>query len=356
MKRSSVLFLAAAILLAVIGPGSFYAYKMFREAGQKYETVRVAESRPEAGKLPHYLAEKMSLYGEQKTKIKRVDCAGDREALAALESGRADVALVESSSLVIKRASELKEGTGPVAFASLDRGTAYHLLAREDKPMADIRSLKGKTVIAGPQDSLETAFLENVIREAGISPYESVTIITNIPEEIRIGAFKAGTSHYLLVGEKDLAPALARGFFQAKTMKTEFPVFVCVSTREIMRDRPEALQRFTNALYMAQIWLKHHTPAETAGALGSIPGTGKDFFPELVARCYALGSIPETPLIREKDMETVIKILDRSREIPMPVSGSDLVTARFAENSVKTVRYIPEDRQKTFLQRLKFWD
>lgn len=357
MKRSILVFLAAAIILSAIGSGSFFAYKLFREAGKKYHTVRLAESRGEICKLPHYLAENKSLYRDQNVKIRQVGCADDREALAALEKGKADVALVKSSSLVLRRAASLKEGAGPVAFASLDRGTSYHLVAREDKPVADIQSLKSRTVITGPQDSLETVFFENLLRDAGISPYESVTIITNIPEEIRMGALKAGTGHYLLVEEKEMPAALARGFFRVKSFKADFPSFVCVTTREFAKNHPEALQGFTNALYMAQTWLKYHTPAETAAAVGSIPGIGKDLLPRLVAKYHENGSLNETPVLQGRNLEVVVKMLDRAREIPMPVSGSEMVTAEFADISVKTVKYIPEDKQeRTGLQRLKFWD
>ncbi len=357
MKRSILVFLVGAVIIFIAGSASFFAYKLFRESGKKYHTVRLAESQPEICKLPHYLAVNKSFYGKQNIKIKQAACADDREALAALENGKADVAMVKSSSLVIRRAASLKEGTGPVAFASLDRGTTYHLVAREDKPVADIQSLKGRTVITGPQDSLETVFLENLLRDAGISPYESVTLITNIPEEIRMGALKAGTGHYLLVEEKDLPAALARGFFRVKSFKADFPLFVCVTTREFARNRPEALQGFTNALYMAQTWLKYHTPAETAAALGSIPGAGKDVLPRLVAKYYENGSLNENPVLQGRSMEVVVKMLDRAREIPMPVSGGEMVTAEFADVSVKTVQYIPEDKkEKRGLQRLKFWD
>lgn len=356
MKRLLFFLLAGAVALAAVGSGSFHAYKILREHFKKYETVRLADSGPDVRKIAHYLALKKSFYEDQSLKVKRVECRDDREALAALESGKADAALVRSSSLVIKKASKLKEGVGPVAFASLDRGTSYHLVARENKPLADIQSLKNKTVIAGPQDSTETVFFESVLRDLGLSPYEAVTIITNIPEDLRMGALKAGTGHYLLVEEKDLPAALARGFFLAKSLKAEFPSFVCVTSRDFAGSHPETLQKFTNALYMSQIWMKHHTPAETAEAVGGIAGIGKETFPGLVARYYEQGSLPENPVPPGKGMETVVKMLDRAREIPMTVKTGDLVSGGFAENSVKTVKYIPEDKKENkWLQKLKFW-
>ncbi|MHB8919386.1 MAG: ABC transporter substrate-binding protein [Desulfocucumaceae bacterium] len=356
MKRYLILVLAGFILTAAVGSGSFYAYQFLKGLGGEYENVRVAESQPAISKIPHYLALKKSFYRDQNVKVNTIDCPGDREALAALESGRADVALIRPSSLILKRTSDLKEGTGPVAFASLDRGTSYHLVARENKPLDDIKSLKNKSVIAGPPDSMETVFFESTLRDAGFSPYDSVTIITNIPEEIKMGALKAGTGHYLLLEDRDLPAAAARGFFRVMTFKAEFPTFVCVASREFWSNRPEALQRFTNALYMAQTWMKYRTAADTAAVIKNIPGIDRDSLPGLVARYYENGSLSESPVLPGKNIDTVVKLLDRSREIPMPVSSRELVTGQFAESAVKTVRYIPEKEDRTGLQRLKFWD
>ena len=355
MKKKTYKLIAAVILIAIIALGSFYMYRFFVQKSKKYIPVRVAESQSDICKLAYYLAIKESLYQEQKLWIKQVACPDDREALAAIETGKADIALVRSSSLIIKRSSDLKEGSGPVAFASLDRGTSYYLVAREEKPLVDIQSLKEKTVITGPQDSMETIFLEESLRNAGISPYESVTLITNIPEEIKFGALKAGTGHYLLLEEKELSPALARGGFKVMTLKTKFPTFVCVATEEFIKNHPETLQRFTNALYMAQTWLKHKTPAETAAALKSIPETDKDSLLSLVNRAYQSKSLSDTPFIEDKNMDLAIKTIDHSRELPMPLEGSELVNNQFAEKSVKTVKYIPKDHKKPFWEKLKFW-
>ncbi|MFZ5631863.1 MAG: ABC transporter substrate-binding protein [Bacillota bacterium] len=356
MRKSRMLFFALVILIIATLTGSFYVYRYLRESLKKYETLRIAESQPAVYKLPHYLAMKKLFYREQNIRIQTVDCREDRDALAALESKKADVALVRPSSLVFKKSSELREGAGPVALASLDGGTCYHLVSREDKPLADIKSMKNKIVIAGPPDSQETVFLEHILREGGLSPYENVTIITNIPGEIKMGALKAGTAHYLLLEEKDLPAAMNRGFFSAKLLKTEFPAYICVTTREFMRDHPAALQGFINALYMAQIWLKYHDAGETAAVIRSIGGIDKDTFARLVERYYKNGSLPQSPVLPEKNMEIVVKMLEKAREIPMPVSGRDLISGEFARNSVNTVKYVPEDKQeKKGLQKLKFW-
>ncbi len=355
MRRFSVPLLVLALLSAA-GFGSFFIHRLLSDHGKKHETVHLAEGRLTANKLPHYLAMAKNLYSAQNVKIKAVQCQDDREALAALESGRADVALVSPSSLILKKASNLGEGAAPVAFASLDHGTAYHLVSRENTPLADIKSLKNKSVIAGPQDSMETVFLENVLRDAGISPYETVTIITNIQEDIRLGALKAGIGHYLLLEEKELSAAMAQGFFAVKTFRTEFPSVVCVTTRKSVLNRPEALQGLTSALYMAQTWIRYHTAAETASALRVLQGVDNKTSVSLSGIFYNSGSLPESPIPRDKTMDALVKMLDRAREIPMPVNGADLIVDQFAQVAVKTINYIPEEKQeKKGLHKLKFW-
>jgi len=339
-------FLAA---LAAIGWGSHYIYRSLEDDGKKYKTVRIAENTPSLFKLSHYIAVDKSFYREQGVKLKAIPPGDDRESLSSLEKGEADIALVNPASLIMKHSSDLKVGAGLVAFAALDRGNIYHLVARENNPLDDIKTLKRKIIIAGPPNSQETLYLENILRDDGLTPYEMVTI--------RMGALKSGTGHYLLVEDKDLPDAISRGFFRVRTFKTGYPTFVCVTTREFIKKQPVALQGFTNALYMAQLWMKHHTAGETAAALLNPRGTDKKVLTALVESYYSNSALPESPALQEKNLEIVARFLDRSKEIPMPVGTGDLVYNEFTINALKVVKYVPEEKkEKTAIQKLKFWE
>lgn len=355
MGKSRLFFFVLLILAAAVATGAFCLYRHLT-GGTEFVTVRVAGGQPSVSKLPYYLAVKKQFFKEQRIRIKNVDCQDDREALTALESGKADVALVKPSSLVFRKAAGLNEDAGPVALASLDRGTRYHLVGREDKALVDIKSLKNKVVLAGSPNSDETVFLEHILRQEGLSPYESVTIITNIPGEIKMGVFKSGTGHYMLLEEKDLAAALAGGFYTARSFKTEYPSHICVTGSRSIKEQTAALQGFTNGLYMAMIWLKYHNAGETAAAIRSIPGSDPKTTARLIEGYYKNQSLPDTPLLPPKNLETMIKMLEKAREIPMPVNSIQLICDKYALNSINTVQYIPEDKQeKKGWQRLKFW-
>lgn len=358
MAKSRIIILSGVLaVLAVIGWGSHFIYRFIEDDGKQYKTVRLAENTPSLYKLSHYIAGDKSFYRDQGVKIKTVDSRDDREALSSLEKGEADMALVSPTSLILKHSCDLKEGIGPVAFAALDRGNTYHLVARENNPLEDMKTLKRKVIIAGPPNSQETLFLESILRDGGLNPYETVTIMTNIPPEIRMGALKSGTGHYLLVEDKDLPDTLSKGFFKVRSFKTGYPTFVCVTTREFIKNQPEAVQGFTNALYMAQIWMKHHTAGETAAALQDTRGIDKKILPALVESYYSNNALPESPVLQDKNLDLVARILDRSKEIPMPVNTGDLVINQFATITLKTVKYVPEDKQeRTGIQKLKFWE
>lgn len=355
MKRSVLLLISLAALSIIIGAGSFFVYRWSRN-DERYTVIRIAQCGPSLYKIPHYIAREKALYRKQNIKIKEITLKSDREALALLENGQADIALVSPASLIMKRASNLKEGPEAVAFASLDRGATYHLVSMENKPLGDINSLKDKIIITGPPDSEETVFIEQALRDKGLKPYEDMTLITNIPEDIKIGALKSGTGNYLLIDDKNLPEALSRGLFRVKSLKAGFPAFVCVAVKDFIKQNPEALQGFTNALYMAQIWAGYHTPGETAAALNKTREVEGSSLPGLVESCYRNESLAASPVLEKKDMEALIKMLDRSREIPMPVKASELISSDFASTALSTVKYVPEDKQeRTGLKRLKFW-
>jgi len=324
---------------------------------KKYGVVHLAECRPSIYKLPHYLALENSFYKDQLIKIRPVECQSDNEALSALEGGQADIALVGTASLIFRISGELKEGSNLAAFASLNRTATYHLVSRENTALDDIKSLKNKIIIAGGQDSEETIFLEHILRDGGLSPYESVTIITNIPEEIKMGALKAGTGHYLMLENNDLPTALSRGFFKIKSFQTNFPSVICVTTRDFEKNRPQVLQGFTNAVYMGMVWMKYHTAEETTAACRNTHGIERVIFSQLVKNCYDSSSFGESPVIQANELDALVGLMDRCREIPMPVNSSELIDNRPALSSVRSVHYVPEDKQKkSGLQKLKFWE
>lgn len=355
MKKSKLLLISLVALSILIGAGSFWVYRWSRNE-EKLSLIRVAQSDPSLYKIPHYIAREKSLYRQQNIKIKEIYFDSDREALAALENGRADVAIVHPASLIMKRSSDLQEGPGIMAFASLDRGATYHLVAVENKPHENISPVKGKIIISGPPDSEETVFMEQELRDKGLKPYEDLTIITNIPEDLRIGALKAGAGNYLLIDDEHLPDSLSRNLFRVLSLKAGFPSFVCAAEKEYMQQHPAALQGFTNALYMAQIWAGYHTPGETASSLSKTREVESPSLPGLVESCYRNKNLAASPVLEKKDMDSLIKMLDRSREIPMPVKAEELINNDFAGAALCTVQYIPEDKQpKSGLRKLKFW-
>ena len=201
MKRSSLLLIFLASLSLIIGAGSFFVYR-WSQHDKSYTVIRIAQCGPSLYKIPHYIAREKSLYREQNIKIRELTFDSDREALDALENGKADIALVSPASLIIKSASNLKEEPLAAAFATLDRGATYHLVSTKNNPLGDFSSLKNKTIITAPPESEETVFIEQALREKGLKPYEDMTLITSIPEDVRIGALKSGTGNYLLVEDK----------------------------------------------------------------------------------------------------------------------------------------------------------
>ncbi len=355
MKKYILSFLLLILSLTIVTAGLFQGYKIYQANKEKYSYIKVADSTPEINKLPHYLAVKESIYKSQMVKVKQVKTDNDQEALRALENGDADVALVKITSLLYNRTSSLREGPGNTIFAALDQGITYHLVSPENKLLDDIQDVKNKTVITGMQNSLETVILESVLRDAGVNPYESVTLITNMPDEIKIGALKVKTGHYLVVEGNNLIPTLSEGLYNAKTIPAEFPVYVCVTSARFIKEQPDALQRFTNAIYMAQTWLSFHTPQESVKAVGKIPSIDGDLLPEMIKQFY--GILPKNPVPKLENINILVNMYQNSREIPMPVKAEDIATEQFANTSVKTVHYIPEDKKpKSGLEKLKFWE
>ncbi|MHB8157484.1 MAG: substrate-binding domain-containing protein, partial [Desulfocucumaceae bacterium] len=142
-KSKMILLLAVAGI--IIGAGSFFGYRSIT-GDKELKKIRLADSQPSAYKLAHYIARENYFYRSNKVKIIPVNCIDDKEALAALEKGEADVALVSPPSLILKKASDLSEAPGPYAFASMDRGSIYHFVARKN-PSGEKASPEGNSLL-----------------------------------------------------------------------------------------------------------------------------------------------------------------------------------------------------------------
>jgi NitT/TauT family transport system substrate-binding protein len=344
--KSIIIFL---ILITILASLSLLAHRWFL-AGEKTVTVRVADGGGGAYHLPFHLADDMSFFKQEGLTVKTKKYDSGNSALDSLLAGESDVALVGLENFILAKARLLEGDFNATAFAAISGINDAYLLARDSGQSFTWAGLKGKSIICGAPDSIETMVLEEILRRKGLIPYENVTLITNIPEDLKIGALKAGIGSYLLV-RGELAAAAEKGGTAVVIASPgeemgPLPAAICAVDKKFLSEHSAELQKFTNAIYKALIWINYHSAAEIGKLRAGEPEKKKRELHAMLLTKYAGNKVwPDNPLIARDSFTSGVEMLSRAREIPREIAYDETVNDTFARRAVATVKYVPEDKQ-----------
>lgn len=348
MKRRFKTLSMLAVFIIALAVISLSAYRWF-SAGNKAVTTKVAWSAAGAYHHPFHLAGEMDFFKQEGLTVKATRYDTGDKAMDSLLEGESDIALVDLEDFVRARSRRLDGEFGAAAFAAIACYNDSYLLAAKSGQNFDWNGLKNKSVICGSPGSIETVVLEEMLRRKGLVPYEDVTLITNIPEDLKIGALKAGIADFLLVRGPLAAAAENSGAAVVITSPGmeagTYPSAVCVVNTKFLSDHGDELQKFTNAIYKALIWIKYHTPEEIGKLkMRGVEKKDREQYAIMLKRYAGDRVWPENPVIAGESFAAGVEMLSRAREIPREVTYEETVNSVFARRAVDTVKYVPEDK------------
>ncbi len=309
-------------------------------------TVRVLEPVRSPYFLPQYLALNLGFFKEQNLNV-NISTTSPEAIRAALADGRTDVALCGLQKIVFNPSSK---GTQPKVFATMAARDGSFLMGRKDSGDFQWQELKNKTIIGGSQDDSSEIALENVLRSRSLYPFREVTIYHNIPDKLRIGAFRADTGHYIQLLEPDATMAEFKGYGQVVTSVGEaagdMVVTAYAALPSYIQAKPEAIQQFTNAIYKAQLWLCHHSAEEAATvAAPSFPDLDREILLKCIERYRSLEIWTDNPLVPRESYERFHNAAKEAGEMASPAPYETTVIIDFAHRAMETVVYTPEGKK-----------
>lgn len=323
---------------------------------EQIHTVRVLESLRSPYYLPHYLAQNLGFFKEQNLNV-TISATSSEAIRAALTDGRADIVICGLQKIMFNPGSKFPQ---PKIFAVAAARDGSLLLARKDKDTEDFQwqNLKHKTIIGSSHDDSSEIALEDVLRDHGLPPYREVTIYYNIPDNLRTAAFRTGTGNYIQLLEPEASLAEANGYGSVVASVGSAAGDMVVTAYAAMpggiESNPEIFQRFTNAIYKAQLWMSQHSAEEAAEAAArSFPNLDKTVLLKSIQRYQSMGVWAASPVIPEESYERFHTAAKNSGEIAGSIPYESIVINDFALNAVQTVVYIPEaeKQKKNIFQR-----
>lgn len=328
-----VLWLALIVLLtaALSGCGG---------SGQA-QKVKIGEVTRSVFYAPQYVALEKGFFKEEGLEVELQTTAGGDKTMTALLSGAIDVALVgaETSIYVYQQGSD-----DPVInFAQLTQTDGTFLVAREDDGEFDWEQLKGSVFLGQRKGGMPQMAGEFTLRKHGIDPQQDLELIQNIDFANITAAFASGTGQFVQLFEPQasIIEREGKGHVVASfgTESGKLPYTVFMTKQSYMKDRPEIVQKFTNAIHKAQLWVQSHTPEETAEAVAPyFKDTDMDILASSIKRYQEQGTYADTPALAEEAWNNLLDVMESAGELNERVEAGNLVDNSFAEKAVNAAK------------------
>lgn len=307
----------------------------------KLQKVRLIEVTHSLFYTPQYVAMTQGFFEEEGLKIELTNGKGADKCMTALLSGEADIAFMgpEASVYVYNQG----RGDYAINFAQLTQKDGSFLVGREPDTDFTFDKLKGKEVLGGRKGGMPEMTLEYVIKEHGLTPGEDVNVRTDIQFDVLAGSFVGGEGDYVSLFEP-VAAALekeGKGYVVASIgEEAGYIPYTCYSTtKNIMNEDPKLVQKFTNAIYKAMIWVQDHSSEEIAEAVKpQFPDTEDDVLIALIERYKNQDSWKPNLIITKEGLDHMMDIMELAGELDIRADYNEIVTTKFAEEAMKDIK------------------
>lgn len=328
--RSAFLLLISLLLIVLTACGT--------GAKDKAEKVRVAEVTRSIFYAPLYVAIEKGFFAEEGIEIELTTTWGGDKTMTTLVSGGADIALVGSETSIYVSA---QGSTDPVInFAQLTQTDGTFLVSREKIDHFTWDMLKGSDFLGQRKGGMPQMVGEFVLKSHGINPQLDLNLIQNIDFANIANAFISGTGDFVQLFEPQASmfEKEGRGYVVASfgTESGHVPYTTFMSKESYINKNEELVERFTRAIYKAQLWVEENSAKDTAELIKKyFADTDLDIIESSVDRYKNQNSFALNPILDEEEWNNLQNIMDEAGELPKRIEHKKLVNTEIAEKVMK---------------------
>ncbi|MCI8592833.1 MAG: ABC transporter substrate-binding protein [Lachnospiraceae bacterium] len=329
-KKIFTLFLVMALLMTLL-------YGCGKEKNDGPVSVTLNEVAHSIFYAPMYVAIEEGYFTEEGIDLTLVTGFGADKTMTALLSGEADIGFMGAESTVY---TYLENTDDPVVnFAQLTQRAGNFLVSRQPADNFQWSDLIGKNVLGGRKGGMPEMVFEYILKQNSIDPSE-IDINQSIDFGSTAAAFSGGQGDYTVEFEPS-ATALEKegaGHVVASLgVDSGYVPYTSFSAKtSYMKDHPEVIQHFTNALQKGMDYVAAHTPEEIAAVIApQFEDTDTETLTTIVKRYYDQDTWKKDLVFSEDSFTLLQDILESAGELASRVPYKDLVTAEYAEKAAK---------------------
>lgn len=326
--KKTICLLLCALLLLLAGCGS---------SGEGPVKLTVSEVTHSVFYAPQYAAMALGYFRDAGLEVELTNGQGADKVMTAVVSGQVQIGLAGPEAAIYVY-NEGREDYAQV-FAQLTKRDGSFLMAREPDAAFTYDKLRGKHVLGGRKGGMPYMTLEHVIRSHGVA-LDELDLDTSIQFSMMTGAFTGGTGDYVTVFEPTATMLEQEGkaYIVASVGQDsgEIPFTAYFANRSYIKENPEIIQRFTNAVYAAQQWVQKATPKEIAEVIAPyFPDTDAEVLEQVAARYQEIDAWSGTPVMSEDAFTRLQDVMQEAGELEVRADYAAVVNNDFARKAVR---------------------
>lgn len=338
MNKKKITYIIVLILLIAIIISIFIVKNKTNNDENKLKTISVNEVTRSVFYAPQYVAINNGYFEENGMEIELSTGQGADAVMTAVLSGQCDIGFAgpEASIYVY---NEGKEDYTQV-FAQMTKRDGSFLVAKEETDNFSWQDLKGKTVIPGRKGGVPYMTLEYVLKKNGIDPQTDLTLDDSIKFDLMAGAFASGDAEYVTLFEPtaSLTEKEGKGYIVASVGKEagEIPYTAYFAKKSYIENNEDTIQKFTDAIYKGQQWVKEHTSVEIAEVIQSFfPDTDIEQLSNAIQSYKDIDAWNDTPILKEEVYNRLEEVMTMAGELQEKAPYEKVINNKYAEEVIK---------------------
>ena len=332
-------YVSIIITIIVLIAGTL-GYKFLKpdETNENLTKVRVNEVTRSVFYAPQYVALNKGFFKEEGLDIEFTTAEGSDKVMTAILSGQADIGL-SGPETSIYVCNEGKEDYTEV-FAQLTKKDGSFLVSKTKQENFSWQNLKGTTVIPGRKGGVPYMTFEYVVKQNGLEPGKDVILDDSIKFDLMAGAFAGGDAEYVTLFEPtaSMTENAGKGYIVASVGEAagEIPYTGYTAKKSYIENNEDIIQKFTNAIYKGQKYVKEHTAREIAESIQEyFPSTELDLLETVIQRYKDIDVWNDTPILKEESFDLLQTVMQEAGELTKKAPYDKVVNNKYAEKAVE---------------------